>query len=268
MNKDIVQINADKISVMTGYSSDEVAVVKANVAKNVNDSELAYFLNVCKTVGLNPFNKEIWCYKDNKQNLLIFAGRDGFLAKAQKNQFFNGIRSSEVCKNDVFEMDIANNQIKHLPEYGKDRGEIIGAYALIFRKDGEPTIEWADFKVYNKGHNTWNTHPAEMIKKVAETHGLKKAFGISGLQVEYDYDIKNDVATPINTELIAVTEEDRIKDLQKKVNDLIRNATPKIKEKYLSKMLNESKERGLSVDWLTALIDEIKTELGINNEVL
>jgi dUTPase len=30
-----------------------------------------------------------------------------------------------------------------------------------------------------------------MIVKVAETQALKKAFGISGLQSEYDFEIKN-----------------------------------------------------------------------------
>lgn len=254
MGKDIVVLNAEKISAMTKYSIEEIAVVKANVAKNVNDSELAYFLNVCKTVGLNPFNKEIWCYKDNKNNLLIFAGRDGFLAKAQTSPDFAGIRSSEVCENDVFEMDIANNKIKHNPDYGTDRGKIIGAYALVFRKNGEPTIEWADDAVYNKGRFTWETHHAEMIKKVAETHALKKAFGISGIQAEYDYTVSNDVVTPINTELKELT----VQDMQKDVNELIRNLKPEVKKEYLEKMLVESKEGILSVDSLTVMSDEIR----------
>jgi len=261
MSEEIVVVNAEKISAMTKYSVEEIAVVKANVAKNVSDSELAYFLNVAKTTGLSPFNREVWCYKDNRGNLLIFAGRDGFLAKAQQSPLFNGLRSSEVCEIDLFEMDIANNAIKHNPAYGKDRGKIIGAYAIIFRKDGEPTIEWADFEVYNKGRFTWETHPAEMIKKVAETHALKKAFGISGLQSEYDYTVSNDVVAPIRTELKEITPEQRIEELQGEVNDLIRNASPEIKKKYLSKMMVEKDEGVLSVDSLLVMIDEIKAEL-------
>lgn len=259
MSKDIIEINAEKISKMTKYSVEEIAVVKANIAKNVNDSELAYFLNVCRTVGLNPFNKEIWCYKDNKQNLLIFAGRDGFLAKAQTNPDFAGIRSSEVCEEDEFELDIANNKITHNPNYSVPRTNIYGAYAIVFRKNGEPTIEWADDKVYNKKQFTWETHHAEMIKKVAETHALKKAFGISGIQAEYDYTVSNDVATPISTELKEVTEEERIQDLQKQVNDLIRSESPTMKKEYLSKMMVQKEDGTLTVDSLTLMIDEINT---------
>ena len=196
---EIVQINADKISKVTGFSSDEVAIVKANIAKGVNDSELAYFLNVCKTVELNPFIKEIWAYKDNRGNLLVFAGRDGFLTKAQRSPTYNGLRSSEVREKDSFTANIPKGIINHTFGF-KDRGPIVGAYAIVFRKDGEPTVETVEFSRYNRNFGAWKTHPEAMIKKVAETNALKKAFGISGIQSEYDYNVKNDIALPIETQ--------------------------------------------------------------------
>jgi len=196
---EIVQINADKISKVSGFSPEEVAIVKSNIAKGVNDNELLYFLNVCKTVGLNPFIKEIWCYKDDRGNLLVFAGRDGFLAKAQQSPLYNGLRSSEVREKDEYLADIPNGKITHTFSFG-DRGVIVGAYAFAFRKNGEPTVESVDFSRYNKGYAAWKTHPEDMIKKVAETKALKKAFGISGIQSEYDYNVKSDVAIPIETQ--------------------------------------------------------------------
>lgn len=199
-NQAMVQVTDDQTSISQhfGYTPQEVAVIQNSVAKGTSKVELAYFINVCKTVGLNPFVKEIWCYKDKQGNLLVFAGRDGFLAKAQRHPSFKGIRSSDVCENDKFSIDIANNKIEHSFGIG-ERGKIVGAYAIAFRKDGEPTIEYADFKSYDKGFNAWRTHPAEMIKKTAETHALKKCFGISGIQSEYDYDVKDNVAMPVNT---------------------------------------------------------------------
>ena len=196
---EIVQINAEKISKVSGFSPEEVAIVKANIAKGVNDSELAYFLNVCRTVGLNPFIKEIWAYKDNKGNLLVFAGRDGFLTKAQQSPTYNGLRSSEVRKKDKYQADIPNGKIKHTFNF-KDRGPIVGAYAIVFRKDGEPTVETVEFSRYDRGFGAWKTHPEAMIKKVAETNALKKAFGISGIQSEYDYNVKSNIAIPIETQ--------------------------------------------------------------------
>lgn len=206
----------EKVSDITGYKPNEVAVIQQNVAKGTTATELAYFLNVCKTMTLNPFNKEVWCYKDKRGNLLIFAGRDGFLSKAQQNPLFNGIRSCEVRENDEWSIDIANNNIQHIiSKKLAERGPIIGAYCIVFRKNGEPTIEFADFDTYNKGYNTWKTHPAEMIKKVSETHALKKAFGISGIQSEYDFEVsKNNIVKPIDTEIINFNDEDILKHIE------------------------------------------------------
>jgi hypothetical protein len=76
----------------------------------------------------------------------------------------------------------------------------LGAYAIAFRKDCESTIEYVEFSAYDKGYSAWKSHPADMIKKVAETHALKKAFGISALQSEYDFEVNNDRVYPIDTE--------------------------------------------------------------------
>lgn len=195
----------------TGFNPEQVEIIKKTVAKNTTDIELAYFLNICKSVDLNPFNKEIWCYKDYKGNLITFAGRDGLLSHAQKQPQFNGIRSCEVCANDHFLMDIANNKIEH--NFGvSNRGAILGAYAIVFRKNGEPTIEYATFQTYykEKGFSAWKTHPSEMIKKVAEAHALKKAFGLSGVQVEYDFQENKGIVEPIPT--------DKAKEIDKEID--------------------------------------------------
>lgn len=187
-------------------TAKDLELMHNTVAKGTNLTEFRYFLNVSRASGLNPFLKEIWCYKDNKGNQIIFAGRDGFLKKAQQNPDFAGIRSAEVRVNDEFEIDIANGKVKHKVTTLDDskRGDIVGAYAIAFRKDGEPTIEVVSWATYNKANSTytpWKTHPAEMIKKVAEVHALKKAFGISELQMEEDFNIRGDKVLPLGTEV-------------------------------------------------------------------
>ena len=101
-----------------------------------------------------------------------------------------------------FEMDIANAVIIHKPNF-KDRGEIIGAYAIVRPKGCDlATVEWADIKTYDKKQFTWSTHKAEMIKKVAEIHALKKAFGITILQSDLDWEIKGNVAIPVASDVV------------------------------------------------------------------
>lgn len=209
---DIIKIETSerdtKIAEISGLTAEQVAILKATVAKNTSDTELAYFLSVCKTVDLSPFNKEIWCYKDGRGNLLVFAGRDGFLAKAQRNPAFNGIRSAEIRENDEWEINVPAGDVHHkVTKLGAERGKIIGAYAMVFRKDGELTLEFAEFDTYNKPYSVWKSHPADMIKKVAETHALKKAFGISAIQSEYDFETKGNVAIPIMTEAVIDTDK-------------------------------------------------------------
>jgi len=193
----MVQLNADKISTFTSFKAEEIAIIKNTVAKGVTDLELSYFLSICNSVKLNPMMKEIWCYKDNKGNLLAFAGRDGFLKRAQESPLWNGMTSFEVCSNDIFEMDVTAARIKHIPNI-KDRGHILGAYAIVKPKGCElPTIEYADIAVYDKKQFVWNSHKAEMIKKVAEIHALKKAFGITVIQSEFDFTVKDTIAMPL-----------------------------------------------------------------------
>ena len=164
--------NNDKIARATKLTTEEVAVIKSTVAKGTTDLELSYFLMTASQMNLNPFNKEVWCYKDSKGNLLVFAGRDGFLKIAQRDKHWNGIASSEVRQNDTFEIDIPAGSVKHT--FGiKARGEIVGAYAIVKPKGCDiATIEWGDYVTYNKGYNAWKTHPADMIKKVAEIRVL------------------------------------------------------------------------------------------------
>lgn len=210
---DIVTGHAERISAMSGFNPDQIALIKATVAKGTNDNELAFFLSVCKTVQLNPMLKQIWCYKDNRGNLLMFAGKDGFLAIAQRDTRWNGITSAYVCENDLFEMDIPNGTVKHSYN-GKERGAIIGAYAIVKPKGCDlATVEWADIKTYDKKQFVWTSHKGDMIMKVAEIHALKKAFGISGLNDEYDFNIQNNVALPLET----ASPENDLDNVKKKI---------------------------------------------------
>ena len=192
--------NNAKIAKATSLTTEEIAVIKSTVAKGTTDLELSYFLMTANSVGLSPFNKEVWCYKDHKQNLIVFAGRDGFLKIAQRDSRWNGLVSSEVRENDTFEIDFPNGQITHKIKMA-DRGKIIGAYCYIKPKGCDTaTIEWVDFATYNRDFSVWKSHPADMIKKVAETKTLKKAFGISGLASEYEFDVVNEKVLAIDTE--------------------------------------------------------------------
>jgi hypothetical protein len=254
---EITVLNADKIATMTQYSREEVAVVKATVAKGTTDTELAYFLSICRSAGLNPMLKEIWCYKDSKGNLLVFAGRDGFLKKGQESPRWNGMTSMPVFENDFFEMNITDKKvdITHKPNF-KDKGKLLGAYAIVSPKDCEyPTVEWAENSVYNKGYNTWKDNAPAMILKVAETHALKKAFGITGLQSEYDFEVKDNIVVPVQV----IEPESELKTLEAEVIELI-DKLPDLEDQAFKKnLLIEKRKAGeLTVEFLAKFIEKLK----------
>lgn len=228
----------EKVATFSGFTTEEVNVIKQTVAKNINTVELAYFLNIAKAVELNPFTKEIWCYKDTKGNLLVFAGRDGFLKRAQQSPLWNGITSAEVCENDTFEMDVVNANISHKITSFKDRGEIVGAYAITKPKGTEfPTIEWVSIKPFDKKINAWSTHKADMIKKVAEVRALKKAYGITILQSEYDWEVKQGTATPID-----ITPKSDIELAERKILDALDAYQGEDKDELRRTCVNAKKE--------------------------
>jgi len=260
MGNEIVQINAEKISTLTGFSPEAIAIVKNTVAKGTTDTELAFFLSICKSVNLNPLNKEIWCYKDTRGNLLSFAGRDGFLKRAQESPLWNGMTSFAVYSNDDFDMDVTKGAIDHKPNF-KDRGKILGAYAIVKPKGAEfPTIEWADFSTYDKGYNTWKSDPAAMIVKVAETHALKKAFGITVLQSEYDYVPKGEIVEPLDhTGSIPEQDPELISNLKIAVSefenyDELKKKSVAIKSEFMAKGLNEK----VAYDIIKNKLDSLK----------
>lgn len=240
----MIEINANKIGAITGFAPEAVAIIKNTVAKGTTDMELAFFLSIAKSVNLNPLNKEIWCYKDTKGNVLSFAGRDGFLKRAQESPRWNGMTSFAVYSNDFFEMNVAQGEVKHSPNF-KDRGSILGAYAIAKPKGAEyATVEWADFKIYNKGYNTWKSDPDAMIVKVAETHCLKKAFGITILQAEYDYEVKGEVAEnfihqPAEEFDAKVLDELKIRMTDFENKDELKSKAVNIKVEFMKKGLPE-----------------------------
>jgi phage recombination protein Bet len=190
----------DKLSVMTGFKSEMISIMHRTIAKNTSVTELAYFLQVCKSSGLNPLNKEIWCYKDNKENVIIFTGRDGFLKKMKEDPNYVGMRSSDVCEFDEFEIDMIEGIVKH--KITTNRGkEILGAYAIVSIRGKQDTIVWLDFKEYDLGQAKWKSAPKMMIKKCAQAQALKEACGLTGIQVEEAFVVNDGIATAIKDDL-------------------------------------------------------------------
>lgn len=182
-----MQMRTALMAQVPSWSDEQIEVMKRTVAEKATPAEFAYFMEVARCSGLNPFLREIYFMKTDKGQTAIITGRDGYLTIAKRSRRFKGIQSMDVCEKDEFEMGYSNGIMevtKHIINDFQDRGEIIGAWARG-EMDGEtPVTAYASIKEYDKGTNVWKMYKSAMIKKVPESMVLKRIAGISGLVTE------------------------------------------------------------------------------------
>ncbi len=167
----VLRRNSTDISVW----SEKLDEIKKLFAPNLITKEFEFFVELGKQLGANPFLREIWAVKyEANRPAQIFVGRDFYRKKAQSLPQYNGHIVDAVYENDEFFVE--NGIPKHKYKL-TNRGKLVGAYCVVYRKDVEhPYFVFVDFNEYNKRQSTWKQMPATMIKKVAEAQALRGAF--------------------------------------------------------------------------------------------
>ena len=102
----------------------------------------------CAQLGLEP-NIEgqayIIPYNDRKSNQLVAQfqiGYKGFVELFWRHQSAVSLQMEKVCQNDRFEYDLGENKIHHVPpQFGQDRGDVIGYYAVAQLAGGGRAIK-------------------------------------------------------------------------------------------------------------------------------
>lgn len=147
-------------------------------APKLSDEEFSFFLGLGISMGANPFAREIWAvkFKENEP-AAIFLARDFYRKKAQEQNNYDGHTADAIYSNDEFFVE--DGVLRH--KYSlKDRGVLVGGYAIAYRKDLEkPFYVHVELKEYSKDNSTknpWVKKPATMIKKVAEAQVLRMAW--------------------------------------------------------------------------------------------
>lgn len=166
-------------------SQEERKVIKDTVAKNLTEAQYSVFIYTCQALGLNPLLNEITAIVYGGQ-MSIQTMRDGFLTIAHRSGKFAGLESG--TKKDA-------------------EGNLIG-WAKVYHKDFTiPVYQEADFSEYSTGRNLWSTKPKTMIKKVAESMALRKAFNISGVYAAEEMEREIQTKGAINAEEVAEDKE-------------------------------------------------------------
>jgi phage recombination protein Bet len=190
------------------WTEEDKKLIRDTVAKGTSDSEFKLFLYTAAKYGLDPLVKQIWCVKYGNQPAAIFTGRDGFLSIAHRSGKFNGMET--VALKD-------------------DKGNLVGARCTVWRKDMEhPFVVEVSLNEYNTHKGNWAKMPETMIKKVAESQCLRKAFDVSGIYAPEEYEPEKVNTQPVRKKIQKISPDTLLKDLPEEERNKIIDAFNKL----------------------------------------
>lgn len=178
------------------FDNDQIATIRRTIARDFTDSELSVFLELAGRYKLDVFAGELFGAKmggkDGATGSITFiVGKSGMLKVAQRQEGYEGLSADVVRSNDTFEVsyDADQRDPKVIHSYKRavppeERGEIVGAWAKVFRTGRTPAFFWAPWSTYNTGKSVWSKFPEAMIRKCAISNALREQFSLSGLYDE------------------------------------------------------------------------------------
>lgn len=166
---------ANATSLVMWDDSKQLEEIRKLFAPTLTDIEFQFFVGLGRASGLNPFTREIWSIKyDKNQPAQVFIGRDGYRKAAQAHPEYDYHQSDAVYENDEFE--VTNGEVHHKYKL-TNRGKLIGAYCIAKRhKSSRPIYVFVEVGEYSTGRSVWKDKPATMIKKVSESQCLRACF--------------------------------------------------------------------------------------------
>ncbi len=161
----------------SGYSNEQIDLIKRTICRGANDDELSMFMMVCNRTGLDPFSRQIhavkrWNNQTQREEMSIQTGIDGFRLIAE--------RTGKYAGNDDPVYD--NEDGQHPQKATVTVWKMVGNQRVPFTR----SARWSEFVQTKKdGSPTkfWKQMPYLMLGKVAEALALRTAFPqeLSGL---------------------------------------------------------------------------------------
>lgn len=175
-------------------------IVRTQIAPGCDDNELALFLTIAKSRGLDVFAKQIYARKQNVWNsekrtteskMILITSIDGFRLKAA--------RTKEHTKTDDAEFTYDEKRVSPLNPAG-----IVKCRVVVYRNDRPfpATVFWDEMRQSYKKDNierlnsTWEKMPHAMAGKCAESLALRKAFPEELSNISVDDEVSYEAPTP------------------------------------------------------------------------
>jgi len=175
------------------FNQEQLAVIKNMFCSNATDMEFKLFIEMAKSLGLDPKKKEIYFIKygtGDRAKPTMIVGIDGYRKIAERSgKYMPGKEPSFTYKNNA--LFSATAYVKRL---GPDKQwHEIGATAILSE--------------YDAGQGQWKKMPHAMLAKCAESLALRRAFPseMAGTYTEEEMDQAIDLSVNKETgELVKV----------------------------------------------------------------
>lgn len=160
-----------QVSTVESFDKKQIAIMRQTIAAGTSPEEFAFFLEVCKYRGLNPFNREIYAIM-RQGKMTIQVGIDGLRKLAERSGKYRGQKGPFFCGADgIWKEEWLSKEPPVAAKVGILRADFnepvwaiarYDAYAQTDR-DGQPTAMWKKF------HDV-------LLAKCAEALAIRKTF--------------------------------------------------------------------------------------------
>lgn len=180
--------------------NQQLAMLKATRMSTLSDPEVGVALEMCRTMGLNPWNDEMYAAKGNSGELLLMVGRNGLLRKAEEFSDYRGYESGIVYEGDVLRRVAPEPDGRTLRERAgvifeqnlMKRGKCVGSWAVAERAGRPPRFFFAPIEDYRPGNahpkSSWSRYPTVMIEKCAISVVHRTLTNLSGVYLREEVD--------------------------------------------------------------------------------
>lgn len=167
------------------FDKEQMAVIESQFfPQGASKAEQAYCFSVARELCLNPITREIF-FVNRRQRINDkwvnkvepMVGRDGFLSIAHRTNKFAGIETTATIR-EVPQLEAGQWKMKYQ----------LVAECSVWRKDSPKPFsvqvaynEYCQKTAEGTPTKFWAEKPETMLKKVAESQALRKAFNIHGV---------------------------------------------------------------------------------------
>ena len=159
--------NITKLSQSTPISKE---TIKAYLCPNATESELVLAVNICHSLGMNPFAGDVNFIKyDKTKPMQIVTRKDWFFKTANSQEDYEGMDHGIIVMRDG-EIVYQNGA------FLAPGDQLLGGWAEVYRRGRRPHRAEVSLSEYDKGQSNWKTMRATMINKVAKVHSLRESY--------------------------------------------------------------------------------------------